>query len=217
MKNIFSIRLILASVLMCVYFIPQSINAAELLFKVNDGVEIDTSKIVEVYVDPQAKKLNVIEGTIKLSGSILDAISVQVENGQSILSLWPTPPQYNDAEHSISFIGGVPSGFDTRGLLFRIKVSSSVEGDLGIQYTEGSAYLNDGKGTKESVSSNPVTVRVYNENEYVVGGTNSGANQKNILENSFSKSNYGILILLIGLVGVLLSAVVYVYQKNIKK
>lgn len=203
MKNIFSIRLILASILMCVYFIPQSMNAAELLFKVNDNVDINTPKIVEVYIDPQAKKLNVIEGTIKFSGSILDTVAVQIENGQSILSLWPTPPQYNEVEHSISFIGGVPSGFDTKGLLFRIKISSPVEGDLGIQYTEGSAYLNDGKGTKESVSSNPVTIRMHNESEY--------------FEKSLSKSKYDILILLIGFVSILLSVAVYVHRKNIKK
>ena len=99
---------------------PQSISAAELNFNLKSSGSGDSKQsVVEVRINPQSKRLNLIEGKIKFTGSMTDKMSVQVENGNSVLSIWPVPPIYNDKDKSIGFIGGKPDGFQNEGLLFR--------------------------------------------------------------------------------------------------
>ena len=128
--------------------VPQNIFAAELLFKTTND-----PYVVEVRIDPQSKQMNVIEGKIEFSGDASNGLSVQIENGQSILPIWPTPPQYDDNNKDILFVGGIPNGFNSEGLLFKLRLSPKVSGNLTISYVDGGGYLNDGKGTRESVSS----------------------------------------------------------------
>lgn len=140
--------------------VSQSLFAAELYFQVIPNTGSSTPTLVEVRIDPQSKRLNVIEGVLKFSGDVLNNIVVEVENGQSILPIWPTPPEYNKDQKSIQFTGGIPNGFDVPGLLFKLRISPSSSGDLFISYIDGNAYLNDGKGTKESIDSKVLTLHV---------------------------------------------------------
>jgi hypothetical protein len=133
--------------------IPQHVRAAELLFKATHD-----QNTIEVWVDPQSKEINVVEGAIKFSGGATDGLIVHVENGQSILPMWPTPPLYNRDSQTIEFVGGVPDGFTTEGLLFRLKLSPTKLGDLEIDYVDGAGYLNDGLGTKVAITSDTFTV-----------------------------------------------------------
>jgi hypothetical protein len=151
--------------------VPQSASAAELIFKAISNAEI------EVYVDPQSKSLNVVEGTIEFSGAASEGLSVQVENGQSILPLWPTPPQYDKNTRSIVFTGGVPNGFDAEGLLFRLRLSPTTPGSLSISYANGSTYLNDGKGTAEPISSRPLKIYVDEGMSSETSEAPSGSNE----------------------------------------
>lgn len=206
MNKIFSSYFIIAVAALSLLLIPQSTFAAELTFKVVPNTVVnDNTIIVEVRIDPQAKKLNVVEGAINFQGTAADDLSVQVENGQSILPLWPTPPQYIESEKVIRFAGGVPGGFDSEGLLFRMRLSSASYGDLDISYVNGSAYLNDGKGTKESVSAESLKVRIDKDGYNKIIGVSSG----------FTKLKYAIIIL-IGL-AVLFLAYKYGHRKIIKK
>lgn len=140
--------------------VPQVLFAAEVYFQVIPHTGSSTPTLVEVRIDPQSKKLNVVEGVLKFSGDALADSVIEVENGQSILPIWPTPPEYDNNKKSISFTGGIPNGFDSPGLLFKLRISASRSGDMSISYTDGNAYLNDGKGTKEAIDSEPLTVHV---------------------------------------------------------
>ncbi len=159
MSKIFTSRLFAQVVLLSLLLVPQGIFAAGLVFKVVPNTKAgDSATIIEVRIDPESKEMNVIEGTINFSGTIPDNLSVQTENGQSVLPLWPTPPEYIQSEKVIRFVGGVPGGFNSEGLLFRMRLSVLESGNLGISFLNGIGYLNDGKGTRENISSKPIDV-----------------------------------------------------------
>lgn len=177
-------------------FVPQSILAAELYFKTYTN-----NDFIEVRIDPQSKTLNVVEGEIKFSGPASSDLLVQVENGQSILPIWPIAPHYDADKKSIIFTGGMPNGFDNEGLLFRLRLSPTYSGKLDISY-EGVAYLNDGKGTMEDVSS---------ENfEISVGKNMESKPQRETFD--FIKYKYVKIILFI--VAVLIFIYKYGFKKN---
>lgn len=191
-----------AILLLSIGSFSRDIFAAELSFEPILSVSSSTPTLIEVRIDPQSKRLNVVEGVIQFTGEPSNHLKVAVENGQSILPMWPTPPQYDEDKKSISFTGGIPNGFDSPGLLFRLRVSSSVSGDISISYVEGNAYLNDGKGTKEAVDSMPLIIYV-----------------DKILENDKTKasSEFGTYaIILLSILVVLIVIFKYGFKKNDK-
>ncbi len=187
----------------CSVLSAKSVLAAEVIFQSVKSGGADGSAVVEVLIDPQSKRLNVVEGAIKFSGADLNNLSVQVENGESILPMWPNPPQYDKAAKSIRFTGGVPDGFDSEGLLFKVRLFSDEVRTFTLSYEDGAAYLNDGKGTKEPVSSKSL--------EITVGKDGEGSENESVA--NFSAKSYGIIILFI-----LLLVVIYKYgfKKNNK-
>jgi hypothetical protein len=161
----------------CILLMPRSAFAAELIFKVVPNIAAgDGATIIEARIDPQSKDLNVVEGVINFQGAIADKLSVDVETGGSVLTLWPTPPNYLPSEKNIRFTGGVPMGFDREGLLFRMRLFSSTSGSVMISWAGGSAYLNDGKGTKEGISAQPISISLTQQNT----GTVSTSSPDNI-------------------------------------
>lgn len=177
---------------------PQYLRAAELLFKAAPD-----QKTIEVWVDPQSKEMNVVEGTIKFSGAAADGLVVQVENGQSILPIWPTPPLYNKDNKVIEFVGGVPDGFTNEGLIFRLKLFPTKSGDLEIDFVDGAGYLNDGLGTKEVIVSEKFVVNL-NETE---------ADRTNTDQSSSHQFAYVIIILLM-IAGGGVVVLKYVFKKS---
>jgi hypothetical protein len=173
-----------------IFIAPQSIWAAELNFNVKSDKAGDNKQtVVEVRVNPQSKRLNLIEGKIKFTGSMTEHMSVQVENGNSVLSIWPVAPIYNEKDMSISFMGGKPDGFQNEGLLFILKITSSGVGNLNISYADGSVYLNDGKGTKESVYSKSVQVNSNQDGLVDVSVGNTKLVQESLLQYDAQQIN----------------------------
>jgi hypothetical protein len=167
MNNFFSIknfRIILISFFvgfLVISLTPKNLFAAEISFKIIPNTTLnDSSTIVEVHIDPQSKRLNVVEGVVRLDGSVADKISAKIETGGSVLTLWPTQPQYTSNDKSIHFTGGVAGGFDKEGALFRIRLSSSESGNIKISWAEGMSYLNDGKGTRDLVISKSLDLKL---------------------------------------------------------
>lgn len=176
--------------------IPQSILAAELMLKV-----LPNSETIEVRIDPQSKNINVVEGALEFSGTASDGLSVYVENGQSILPIWPTPPLYDRDNKRIDFTGGIPNGFDSEGLLFRLRLLPAAAGELNIVYSNGSAYLNDGMGTKEAISSEPFKINIAGDGLITAN------------EGSFNLDKYYYAIIILTLVAVLF----FVFKKWLQK
>ena len=176
---------------------PQYLLAAELLFKATPD-----QRTIDVWIDPQSKELNVVEGTIKFSGPATEGLVVQIENGESILPIWPTPPLYNEDNNVIEFVGGVPGGFTNEGLIFRLKISPTTFGDLEIEYVDGAVYLNDGAGTKEVIASEKFVVNV---NEAEAGRSNN---------DSSSSHTFAYVIIILLMIGGGVVILKYVFKKS---
>lgn len=162
MRKIFSLNLIIGIIGGFVLLLPQNIFAAELTFKtiLNNNIANDGATIIEVRIDPESKNLNVIEGTINIDGiKDLSESQIVIETGGSVLTLWPILPEYSPEEKVIRFSGGVPGGFDKEGLLFRMRLFTTIpESEVMISWLGGTAYLNDGKGTKENIKVRSIKV-----------------------------------------------------------
>jgi len=185
--------------------VPQNVFAAELTFtQIPNTGGGDNTAVIEVRVDPQSKNFNVVEGEIKFSGSGLEELSVQVENGKSILPIWTLPPEYNKDQRSIRFTGGVPYGFYTEGLLFQLQISNITTDDIEVSFTDGIAYENDGKGTKVAVSSTPLKISI----------SKASRDERSSIGRSLEGSPYAKIILLSVIIVAI--TVIYVYKKNQK-
>lgn len=107
MSKTFSVYIIgaIAVISICA---PFKLFAAEVTFKaLPHTASVDGTTVVEVRIDPESKKLNVVEGTLTLSGPASENLSVQIENGQSILPIWPTAPQYASSTKSAVIFDGL--------------------------------------------------------------------------------------------------------------
>ena len=114
------------------YLIPQS-------QKVYQG----DSFWVEVRLDSE-EEINALEANLSFSSHLLEA--VDFSQGGSILSFWPKEPEAK--ENLISFIGGVPGGFQGEGLVLKINFLAKETGRAKVDFKEGSkVLLNDGIGT----------------------------------------------------------------------
>jgi hypothetical protein len=152
--HIKSLKHVAAAAVFSLLCVPLCAQAAVITF----DPEKPTS--INVYIDPQHKDLNVVEGVIRFKGKAAEGLTVQVENGKSALPLWPVPPVYDEKEQVIRFTGGVPGGISKKSLLFRMKLSPRQSDTLEMSYGDGGAYLNDGKGTREEVSALPLSIHV---------------------------------------------------------
>ncbi|QQG53010.1 MAG: hypothetical protein HY931_02130 [Candidatus Falkowbacteria bacterium] len=139
---------------------PQVILAAQLIFKLAPNTIDGGATLVEVYLDPQSKKVNVVEGIISFQGTDISGLSVGTETGGSVLKLWPTPPTYSAGSQTVRFAGGVPQGFDQTGLLFRLRLASTASSSISVLWSGGMAYLNDGQGTQENIFARSITVNL---------------------------------------------------------
>ncbi len=156
------------------FFVPHNLFAAQLIFQTISNETVgDGTVVVDVRIDPQSENLNVVEGVINFKGNATDKLSVDIETGGSLLTIWPTSPSYDPSGKSIHFTGGVPGGFNQEGSLFRLKLSSSISGKMTISWAGGSVYLNDGKGTKEAVSAQSVDINLTEQNAGSVSTSSS--------------------------------------------
>lgn len=147
--------------LLNIFLIPRSIFASELIFKLIPNTEVEEKiQTIEVRIDPQSKNLNVVEGTINFESNILDKTIVDIETGGSVLTIWTKKPEYLQNEKIISFAGGSQVGFDKESLLFRIKISSNISGNLIILSTNSKAYLSDGLGTIDEIPISSININL---------------------------------------------------------
>lgn len=140
--------------------LPHHVLAAKLTFVSVPSALGDGATVVEARIDPLGKSVNVVEGVIALQGVRAADTSVRLENGGSVFTMWPLSPEYLPDKRVIHFTGGVPNGFSAPGLLFRIRMTSPKTGPVTLTWGGGSAYLNDGKGTSEQVTSRSLTINL---------------------------------------------------------
>ena len=140
---------------------PTLAKAATVYFSPNsDNISQDDVFIVEARISSPEEAINVAEGTIKFDNNKLEV--KELSTGGSIFSLWPKPPVFSNQDGKISFVGGVPGGFqgeDARVLKIIFLAKNEGEAELAFQ-DDTSLFLNDGSGTKISPWLRPMSLNI---------------------------------------------------------
>jgi hypothetical protein len=135
-------------------FLPNLSDAAVLYLNPASGeYHLDEIIIAEIKIDTQGDYINTIEADLNFPSDILEVQDLSA--GNSILTLWVKDPEF--INNTISFIGGVPGGYNgPDGLIGKIifKVKTANRNNAQVVFNNGSSVLlNDGKGTKAFLST----------------------------------------------------------------
>lgn len=126
-----------------------------------EPLHVGDTALLKVVVNTDGKEINVVEGAVKF-GNPNDIVSITT--GGSIFKLWTRKPSLEGSK--ILFTGGTPSGVFSNSLqLFTIAVKPKSAKPIKINFENIAAYLNDGKGTKVSLSGSPVEIPVLSAGE----------------------------------------------------
>jgi len=111
--------------------------------------------IVEVKLDTEGEKINALKANLSFPQDKLEV--VDVSRGDSVLSLWPEEPTYSNLEGKVSFIGGIPLGFEGQGKIvsipFRVISFEDSETLAEITFQDSSrVLLNDLLGSETSLT-----------------------------------------------------------------
>jgi hypothetical protein len=116
--------------------------------------------MVRLSMDTMEKRPNTVEGTVLLKSG---ASHIEIQDfslADSVLTNWLKTPSL-DEDSKISFIGGVPGGFnEKRGLLFQIVFTAKTVGQVTFLPTDIRVYDNDGKATPMLVPGTPLTITI---------------------------------------------------------
>src|SRR3989344_9478986 len=119
MKKYFILLFILVSFI----FTTQSAQAAALRFSPpQNTVFKDESFIVDLFLDSENEELNAFEINLRFNPAILHV--EDISRGGSVATLWVRAPAFSNQDGSISFIGGMPGGFNGVGLIAKITFSA---------------------------------------------------------------------------------------------
>lgn len=102
---------------------------------------------VSVYLDTEGDIVNVLDVVIKFPPDKLQIVSPEAE--QSIISIWTSPPNFDNQSGIVRLQGAVPGGVNTsRGLVFTLRFRVKGVGTAIVTFLDDSkVFLHDGKGT----------------------------------------------------------------------
>jgi hypothetical protein len=157
--------LILFLVLCC---IPSIASASSIYFETSkDTVFVGDTFIISVKIDSEKTKINSVEGDIVLNQTNNVAVN-DFSLAKSVFSLWPRTPSLSTDGNTISFVGGVPGGFDLdKAIVFNIIVEANKEGEVKISPKNIAVFANDGSGTKVPVTFKNLTLKILPKNNSV--------------------------------------------------
>jgi len=93
------------------------------------------------------ESINVVNGTILYDKNKLSIEEINKED--SLMSLWPTLPTFDNNKGELSFVGGIPNGFSGQnGKILEITFVGNNEGTTKLDFQDiFSVFANDGLGT----------------------------------------------------------------------
>ena len=128
--------------------------AAVLSMESHDSeIALGESFQITVHLNSEREVINAIDAVINYSPEVLEVI--EVSRGGSLFTLWPEEPTHDDDAGTITFVGGIPNGsLVVDGIVATITFRSRAIGgvEIGFDEEKTSILLNDGKGTKASLS-----------------------------------------------------------------
>jgi len=156
LKNKINIIIIIA------IFLPHSVFAATIYLETaRTEFFVGDTILVDVKVNSENKEINTVEGNVSLT-YLPDVVVVKdIILSESSFSLWPNKPSLSEDLKTISFVGGTPLGLKSQNAtLFKIVLNLKKVGQVILNPTDTSVYLNDGKGTKDSVNNKDLTLDI---------------------------------------------------------
>ncbi len=112
------------------------------------------SYTVTITVDTSDVSLNAIDGVVVVSKEL--GSDVQISDSGSIITYWIQQPTWNAAEHTITFSGAVPGGYNgSSGILFSVILPpyNGFKMNNALTVTNVHSYANDGLGTPVTIDS----------------------------------------------------------------
>ncbi len=139
--------LTLGIVCVSLLLVPGVIFAASLSVAPATGVYTAGNTFsVKVAVNTAGQSINAAEGTLRFNPKEVTVVSI--DRSSSIFNLWVTEPTFSNSAGTISFSGGLPSGFKgAAGTVFTITLRSVSAATARVSFTGGSVLANDGRGT----------------------------------------------------------------------
>ncbi|MEZ4210653.1 MAG: hypothetical protein R3B38_03025 [Patescibacteria group bacterium] len=117
---------------------------------------VNQTSIANIYINTQGKEINAIDGRLTLSGN---GRIEDMRIGGSVVGIWVQQGVSTNGK-TLEFAGAIPGGFTGSGLLFSVEYRAQGTGLLSFGLEGVRTLLNDGLGTKDSVTVSGVTVRV---------------------------------------------------------
>lgn len=127
--------------------LPQIVSAATLAITPQTGVYTTGQTFsVNVLVNTAGVPVNAADGTITYNPKELSVVAVS--RTTSIFNLWTAEPSFSNGAGSVTFSGGVPTGYTGQsGTVMTITFKSLTSGAARVQISGGSVLAADGKGT----------------------------------------------------------------------
>lgn len=112
--------------------------------------------LVNLMVNTEKEKINAAKIELVFPPEKLEV--VEIIKGNSIFSFWPEEPSFSNQKGLVSFIGGVPLGFEGEGKIlsvaFKVNFSENETGFAEINFSENNQVLkNDGLGTETKIQT----------------------------------------------------------------
>ncbi len=122
-------------------------EAASLSLSPSTGVySVGSTFSSQVRVNTNGKPVNAADGVLSFNPNELSVVSVN--RAGSIFNLWVTEPEFSNSAGTISFSGGVPSGFSgASGNVMSVTFRTKTSGATRVSFSSGSVLANDGRGT----------------------------------------------------------------------
>ena len=140
----------LKKILICcglISILPFPVFAASLSISPNTGVYVSGKTFtVKVVINTDGKSVNAAEGSLKFNPQEMTVVSI--DKSSSIFNLWVNEPTFSNSAGTISFSGGMPSGYKgASGNIFNITFRTTSAGTGKLSFMDGSVLANDGMGT----------------------------------------------------------------------
>jgi hypothetical protein len=155
-----------------IYFSFVSISYAttvEVYFqKESKEITKDDVFIVDLKISSLEEIVNVIDGKIIYDKNNLEIKNVTIDD--SLLSLWIKEPVFDNDIGELSFIGGVPNGFEGKdGQILKITFFAKKEGATLIGFKDMfSVFINDGKGTSINPWLKPMSLSIIKKSDPLI-------------------------------------------------
>ncbi len=148
-KLIFRMTVLASVAFLFFIFSCFSSQAATLSVTPNSGTyEVGSTFDVSIMLNTEGESINAVKTSLSFSQNTLQIVSPSA--GNSIVTLWASPPTYNNNSGTVALEGGFPGGTNvTNGLITKITFRVKSTGTAIVKFQDDSkVLLDDGDGTE---------------------------------------------------------------------